>query len=291
MNTSFGAVRIARKIQLYLALFLGLGGWYATFGRSSPGGPASADAELRLNPHTQDTHVERRGLPAMNDDSAGVRLVFVGDIMLADGPGEAIARGVNPFAEFESIFRNADAVIGNLECVVAKCGEPVDKPFTFRADPRVAPLLARYFASVSLANNHTGDFGSEAFVEQLAFLRQRHIAYFGGGANCAEARRPVIIERRGLRIALLGYNDFQPRDFEAGPDWPGIAWCVDEQIVADIHAARSLYKADLVIPFMHWGEEHEPANERQQKLARMMIDEGADLVVGGHPHVTQGAEY
>jgi poly-gamma-glutamate capsule biosynthesis protein CapA/YwtB (metallophosphatase superfamily) len=66
---------------------------------------------------------------------------------------------------------------------------------------------------------------------------------------------------------------------------------VDEQIVADLKAARTLHRADIVIPFMHWGWEYEGANERQQKLARLMIDNGADVVVGSHPHVTQGAEY
>ncbi len=94
----------------------------------------------------------------------------------------------------------------------------------------------------------------------------------------------------GLRIALLGYNDFRPREFEAGPSWPGVAWAVDDQVLADLKAARSVHKADLVIPYLHWGWEGCPANQRQKRLARLMIENGADVVVG-HPHVTQGAEY
>jgi poly-gamma-glutamate synthesis protein (capsule biosynthesis protein) len=90
---------------------------------------------------------------------------------------------------------------------------------------------------------------------------------------------------------LLGYNDFQPREFEAGPTWPGVAWAVDEQVSADIKAARSEHRADVVIPVVHWGWEYEPANDRQKALARLMIESGADVVVGGHPHVTQEVEY
>jgi poly-gamma-glutamate synthesis protein (capsule biosynthesis protein) len=181
-------------------------------------------------------------------------------------------------------------VIGNLECVVATCGEPIDKPWTFRAHPRVLPVLSRHFDAVSLANNHTGDFGQSAFCEQLDRLEQEALLYFGGGRNCAEARLPLILELKGLRIALLAYNDFYPRSFEAGPNWPGVAWSVDEQILADLEAARSMHQADLVIPYMHWGDEHDPVNGAQRTLARLMVDHGADLVVGGHPHVTQEVE-
>lgn len=219
-------------------------------------------------------------------------LVFAGDIMLADRPGECIAKGADPFRHFADVLKAADVTVGNLECVVSTKGKPLEgKPWTFQPHPRVLPVLARHFGVVSLANNHTGDFGHEAFLEQLGLLDQHGVKRFGGGRNCAEARAPLIVTTKGIRIALLGYNDFHPREFEAGPSWPGVAWCVDEQVLADIAAARTLHKSDLVIPFMHWGDEEDPANDRQKKLARRMIDAGADMVVGGHPHVTQGAEY
>jgi poly-gamma-glutamate synthesis protein (capsule biosynthesis protein) len=230
--------------------------------------------------------------PAMaSGDPSVIDLVFVGDIMLADLPGKAMARGVDPFEEFAKLLADADAAIGNLECVVATGGQAVKKPWTFRADPKVLPVLAKHFKAVSLANNHSGDFGHDAFVEQLDLLDKIHLPYFGGGRDLAKARTPLLLEIKGLRIALLGYNEFKPRIFEAGPNWPGVAWSVDEQVVADIKFARSFHRADLVIPFMHWGQEYDPENDRQKYLARLMIDAGADLVVGGHPHVTQGVEY
>ena len=224
--------------------------------------------------------------------SDDVRLIYTGDIMLADGPGKAMARGVDPFAEFAPLLRAADAAVGNLECVVATGGEPEkDKRWTFRASPRVLPVLARHFGIVSLANNHTGDFGHAAFTQELGLLDRYGIEHIGGGRNCVQARTPYLLKVKGLRIAMLAYNDFEPRHFEAGPSWPGVAWSVDEQVVADIRAARTVHKADLVIPFMHWGEEHERANARQRQLGRLMIDAGADVIVGSHPHCTQAPEY
>lgn len=221
-----------------------------------------------------------------------IDLVFAGDIMLADGPGKTIEGGEDPFAEFGEVLQSADAAIGNLECVVATCGMPCRKPYTFRAKPEVLPLLKKHFDIVSLANNHSGDFGHDAFLENLDLLEKHKLPYFGGGRNCAHARMPHIIEIKGVRIALLGYNEYyHPRYFEAGPDWPGIAWSVDEQVLADIESARTRHKADLVIPFMHWGDEEVPENDRQKEFARAMIDGGADMVIGAHPHVTQGIEY
>ena len=170
-------------------------------------------------------------------------------------------------------------------------GAHTQKPYTFRAHPRTLTPLKRHFDAVSLANNHSGDFGPGAFGELLALLDRQGIAYFGGGADLAQAHRPLILERHGLRIALLGYDEFLPRSFEADYDRPGVAWSEDEQVQYDIAEARRRYGADLVVPFMHWGSENEPvASQRQRRLARLMIDTGADAVVGSHPHVVQDTE-
>jgi len=218
-------------------------------------------------------------------------LIFAGDIMLDDGPGQLVGRGGDPLALFADVLKEADYRIGNLECPIAASGVQQDnKIFSFRAKPRVMPVLQGRFDALSLANNHSGDYGHDAFRETMQHLDNAGIAWFGGGRNLAEAHRPLWIDRKGLKIAVLGYNEFKPRAFEAGADWPGVAWSEDDQVIADIRAAKAA-GADLVIPFMHWGWEKEEApGERQRQLARRMIDEGAALVVGGHPHVTQGAE-
>ncbi len=230
-------------------------------------------------------------VPAMGQQRP-VTLVFAGDIVLDDTAGAMIERGQDPFAGFATFFSSADIRLGNLECVVATTGSAGDKNFTFRAHPRTLPVLKRHFDALALANNHSGDYGREAFAEMLGLLTKAELGYFGGGRNLKEAHTPLIIERQGLRIALLGYNEFMPRSFEADSDGAGSAWSEDEQVVADIRAARAVHRADLVIPVMHWGWENETvANARQRHLARTMIDAGADVVIGGHPHVTQDIEH
>jgi len=221
-----------------------------------------------------------------------ISIAFVGDIMLDETPGKVIKQGRDPFAPFASLLRSADIRVGNLECVVATTGTPEPgKPYTFRAHPRTLTVLKRHFDLVSLANNHSGDFGPIAFGEMLDRLDKLEIGHVGGGRNLAEAHAPLVIERNGLRVAFLGYNEFLPRSFEADYDKPGIAWSEDEQVRLDIVNARTRYRADLVIPLMHWGWENELlANARQRDLAHLMIEAGADAVVGGHPHVTQDTE-
>lgn len=232
------------------------------------------------------------GLLSLAQADSTVSMAFVGDIMLTDTPGKVIKSGRDPLAPFAALLNSADIRVGNLECVIATKGTPEpDKPYTFRAHPRTLKVLKRHFDAVALANNHSGDFGPDAFAEMLDLLEQNKIAYFGGGRDLAQAHAPLIIERKGLRIALLAYNEFFPRSFEADTDKPGIAWSEDEYVRLDIINARSQYHADIVIPMMHWGWEHEPlASERQRQLARLMIDAGADAVIGGHPHVTQDVE-
>lgn len=172
-------------------------------------------------------------------DTGTVRLLFAGDVMLDEGPGRTVAAGGDPFAAFRAILRDADYAVGNLECPIAGGGEALArKIYAFRADPRVLSILASAFDAVSLANNHSGDYGKDAFLETLQNLRRVGIAAFGGGRDAREAHAPLWVERNGLRIALLGYNEFKPRSFEAGPTWPGIAWSEDGEVVGDIRAAR-----------------------------------------------------
>ena len=220
-----------------------------------------------------------------------VSMVFVGDVMLANLPGQRIAKGHDPFAPFAAVLNASDIRIANLECVISTVGKAQDKPFTFRAHPRTLPLLKQHFDLVSLANNHTGDFGPVAFTQMLDYLQATGLPYVGGGRDLQQAHQPAVFERQGVKIAILAYNEFFPRSFEADVDKPGSAWSDDEQVVFDIQQARTHYAADVVVTFMHWGIEDEPfATSRQQALARRMIDAGADAVVGGHPHVTQNTE-
>ena len=217
-----------------------------------------------------------------------VSLVFAGDTVLDDTAGKIIEQGGDPFSDFADYFAGADIRITNLECVVSTRGQANDKMYTFQAHPRVIPVLQKHFDAVTLANNHSGDFGPDAFAQMLSLLKEAGLAQVGGGMNLKQAHTPLVFTRNGWRIAVLSYNEFHPRSFEAGFDIPGVAWSEDQQVVEDIQTARRIHHADLVIPVMHWGWENErTANPRQRQLAKLMIDAGADAVIGGHPHVTQ----
>ena len=227
--------------------------------------------------------------PAPQDGA--VKIIFGGDVMLDGGPGHAIIHGQDPFAEFASLLHGADVAVCNLECVLAGGGRQVLKPYTFRGPKQAVPLLKQYFTAVSVANNHTGDFGPDAVVGQLTMLDEAHLPCFGGGRDSQEARRPLILDRKGLRIALLGRNGFPPKSFAAGEKRPGVAWINDDELIEDIRAARRRDRADMVIPFLHWGIEVTPdPTDWQRQLARRLIDAGASAVVGAHPHVTQTVE-
>lgn len=228
---------------------------------------------------------------AVYAQNSPITLAFVGDIMLDETPGQYIRQGKDPFQAFASILDSADISIGNLECAVGTKGKKEDKPFTFMANPTVLPVVKKHFSAVSLANNHSADYGPEAFVHTLALLDKAGLPYFGGGKNIKAAHQPSIFEVKGKRIAVLGYNEFFPRSFEALDDRAGIAWSEDDYVVYDIKQAKDQHKADYVIVFPHWGIEHEKiASSRQVALAHLMIDSGADAVIGGHPHVTQNTE-
>ncbi len=223
--------------------------------------------------------------------ASALKVTFVGDVMLDELPGEVVKQGRDPF-EFVAKSLGPEKVrVANLECSVATKGAPVSKAFTFRAHPRTLAPLAKYFDGVSLANNHSGDYGVLAFGEMLGLLNANQLPYFGGGTDLMRAHAPWVVNRDGVGVAFLGYNEFKPRSFEATATQSGIAWSDDEQVLFDIAEARKIPGVDIVIPFMHWGWEEDPApSERQRTLARLMIDAGADMVVGSHPHVTQGFE-
>ncbi len=225
-------------------------------------------------------------------DETSISIAFVGDVMLDEAPGQYIKQGKDPFKDFEKILAASDLRIANLECVVsAKKGKAEEKPYAFKANPRVLPVLKKHFNAVSLANNHSYDYGEKTFLETLSLLEKAGLPYLGGGKDIFQAHEPKIFNVKGKKIALLAYNEFHPRSFEALADRPGVAWSEDEYVVYGIKRAKKFYGADYVITYPHWGLEYrKTALPRQVNLARLMIDSGADAVVGGHPHVTQNIE-
>jgi poly-gamma-glutamate capsule biosynthesis protein CapA/YwtB (metallophosphatase superfamily) len=223
-----------------------------------------------------------------------VRLAAAGDVNLGEGVGEAMRRhGTRwPWLSVAPALRRADIAVVNLEACVSNRGRPVpNKEFHFRGTP-ASLRTARRFAGidvVSVANNHSLDYGRVAFADTLAYARSYGLRTIGGGRNLAAARKPAILTRGGLRIAFLGYSDVRPPGFDAGPGRSGTAPALPASIRSDVRAASG--RADVVVVYFHWGIElaRRPTT-RQKLLAAVSLAAGADVVLGAHPHVLQPRE-
>lgn len=224
-----------------------------------------------------------------------VRLLAVGDLMFSRSVAAKLKeQGDNyyPFDELGDTLASGDITFGNLETAimagrVIKSGEMV-----FRSDPEVAGALADAgFDIVSLANNHSMNFGVEGMEDTLRYLSDANVATVGGGINAETAREPKVIERNGLRLAFLAYVDgrFTPTSYEAKENLPGVAMARVEDVREDVARAKGI--ADLVIVSFHWGQEYQPKFDAiQKRLAHTAIEAGATLIIGHHPHVVQEVE-
>jgi poly-gamma-glutamate capsule biosynthesis protein CapA/YwtB (metallophosphatase superfamily) len=220
-------------------------------------------------------------------------LAAVGDVNLGDRTAVAIAgHGADyPWTAVAPVLRGADLAVANLECAVSGRGAPAaGKEYTFRGPPAALRALARAgLDAVTVANNHSLDFGRDAFLDTLRLARAARLGVAGGGADLTAARRPVLLAAGGLTIALLGYSDVRPLGFDAGTGLPGAAPAFPELIDPDVRAARR--RADLVVVYFHWGDELATApSARQSQLAGTAFAAGATAVLGAHPHVLQPVE-
>ncbi|MEX0817331.1 MAG: CapA family protein, partial [Gaiellales bacterium] len=230
------------------ALTSGLPAWLAPGGRlildgtATPGAPVAVLAgERRLGQTTAagDGHFRlrarapRAGLHALTLESgtalvdAGrlrVRplvLAAVGDVNLGDRVGLAIsAYGTRyPWLSVAPVLQRADLAVANLECAISTRGAPLGgKRYTFRGRPAALAAAGRFAGLdvVSLANNHSLDYGREAFIDTIRHATRAGISVTGGGSNLAAARTPAVRETGGLRVAFLAYSDVRPLGFDAG---------------------------------------------------------------------------
>jgi poly-gamma-glutamate synthesis protein (capsule biosynthesis protein) len=200
-----------------------------------------------------------------------------------------------PWGDTLSSLRAVDAVVLNLECVLADCGEPwPSKVFRFRADSKNVRVLAEAgVAAVSLANNHTLDFGRGALQDCIATLLAHGIQPAGAGASTDEAWRPATFLAGGVRVAVLAFTDNMP-EWEARADVPGICYVplnwTDSRfgrLLTAIEDARGTH--DLVVISAHWGGNwgYEPPPDHVE-AAHRFVERGADVVFGHSPHIYRG---
>jgi len=236
--------------------------------------------------------IDTNKLPVSRNISIG----FVGDILLASN----VERRINetsvkfPFERVQEILASKDFAIGNLESAIATGGSPAaNKRYTFRANPKVLDGVRWSGIDIlSVSNNHVFDYGKTAFRDTLQNIKSYNLKYIGAGEDDNEAYSPVILEKNGKKIAFLGASRVIPNvGWYAGKNKPGVAGVYNSaKLVEQIRKVKK--EADVVIVYLHWGVEKEIIPKPYQRnLAKELIDNGADIVAGTHPHVLQGFEF
>ncbi|HEX6311025.1 MAG TPA: CapA family protein, partial [Acidimicrobiia bacterium] len=308
--------QVVRRVSLALLLAVALAGGAVTAGavlRDDPG-PRRAEASPTASttsptttappatavppttavppPPTEPPRDPRRG------NGQPVTFAFGGDVHFEGGlRGKLAGDPAGIFAAVAPVLTLADVAVVNLESAITERGEPHDKPYTFRSPP--AGLLALGAAGVdvvSLANNHGLDYGQVGLLDTLeAKAATPAPVVIGVGGNAGEAYAPHRVDVRGQRVAV--FTATQVLDGDVVDSWPatdsrgGLASAKGsgvDRLVAGVSSAR--LDSDTVVVFLHWGIEKEACPSADQRLlAQLLVEAGADIVVGGHAHRQQGA--
>lgn len=281
------------SIQLFIVLF-------GVLGLSACATQARKTAEFQVEQSQQPTP-RRMAIPDIQPTvtydivpaKQCLSLVGVGDIMLGGTANPILKeKGYDyPFDGTRELLTSADITVGNLETALTHGGQPFDKKYTFRNPPeKVIPALQNAgFDLVSLANNHTVDYGKQGLIDTLNALEAGGIPFVGAGMHQQQARAAQIIEAQGQKIGFLGYSLTYPEKFWALKNRAGTAFGHASHIKADVAALKS--QVDHVVVQFHWGREGTTKlRPYQPSLGRAAIDAGATLVLGHHPHVLQAIE-
>jgi hypothetical protein len=242
-----------------------------------------------------------------------ITLMAVGDV----GPNRDDPPSIFEFVT--PVIGQADIAFCQLERIFSTRGMPevTIRSHHSRVDPKnVSALTAAGFHVVSFASNHSLDWGHTAFLDTVELLRSNGMLPLGVGKDIEEARKPVIVERNGIRVAFLGYCTVLPKGYDAALgipgctplrartfyeqiDWqagtpPRIVTFTEERdlqaMIDDIKKVRVI--ADVVVVSMHWGVHFAPEiiAMYQREAGHAAIDAGADLILGHHAHILKGVE-
>lgn len=232
-----------------------------------------------------------------------VTLLFAGDILFDPNysvmakvlqNGGDIGNGIAP--DLIGEMQSADIMMLNNEFAYSDRGAPTpEKQFTFRARPdSVAYLTDMGVDIVSLANNHAYDYGEQALLDSLQILQAEGIPYVGAGVNEQEASAPVYFIINDMKIAFISATQIERLD---NPDTkgatetsPGVFRCFNgEKLMQTVAQAKE--ESDFVVVYIHWGTENQEETDwLQNKQAPELVEAGADLIIGDHPHILQRIE-
>ena len=221
-------------------------------------------------------------------------MAFGGDVHFIERTLTLLDDPATAFGPVSAILGGADLAMVNLETAVTTRGTPEPKQFHFRAPPTAyAAVKAAGVDVVSLANNHTLDYGQVGLADTLDAAAAAGVPIVGAGTSASAAYAPAFFTIKGVRVAVLAFTQIT----ELASTWvatdtrPGLAMAISDAQIAQAAAAVASAKAqaDIVVVFMHWGQEYNECPIALQKTAaQAFATAGAALVVGTHVHVMQG---
>jgi poly-gamma-glutamate capsule biosynthesis protein CapA/YwtB (metallophosphatase superfamily) len=228
----------------------------------------------------------------------------VGDIVLGRGVEYHLNNQEKdytyPFQYVADILRSGDIIFGNLEVPMTESDHGLDPKgkYVIKSREKAAEGI-KYagFNVLNLANNHIMDYYEKGLFDTISTLEKYNIEYCGAGKNIDEARKPATLKVKDTKVAVLGYTDMAEYIYKGNPmisfaaeeDKSGVAPRKYELIKEDIEKIRE--NVDIIIISLHWGvEDSFEVTEEQKEFAHNLIDDGADIILGHHPHKFQGIE-
>ena len=225
-------------------------------------------------------------------------VVVGGDVMFARNMPGVLSSVESPFQNVENVTGSADLFLINFENAATSTASAVKGDVPLKCDPSYVPLAKGNNNTVAvLANNHLFDYGVDGMHDTLKYLDEAGIKHTGAGDNQTQASAPVTSEINGRNVTIINYmdsnnfkeysNEVMPQANDSSPGYSAYNSDLAKQQIQDAKANGS----DNVIVYFHFGNEYsQTPNEDQVKMAHEVIDDGADVVLGAHPHVTQGIE-
>lgn len=225
-------------------------------------------------------------------------IAVTGDVMFGRKMPAVLDSGESPFRYVENVTKKADILLVNFENPVTSSYNAVKGDVPLKADPRYTYLLAdaNDVVVASQANNHALDYGEAGMNESIKNLEEAGIYVIGAGMNRSEATKPLTIETGDRKVTILNYMDADNFAEYRGVMDPATAnssgYSAYDSELAEMQVREARENgSSIIIAYLHYGNEYSRSpNDNQVKISHELINDGADIVIGSHTHVTQGVE-
>ena len=224
-----------------------------------------------------------------------LRIAFTGDVLLDRGVRREIRyRGGDALfsPRTDSLFATCSRVVVNLECPVTELRRPLNKRFIFRGDTTMLPVLRRHGVThLNMANNHTIDQGRDGLMDTWRNILRSGMTAIGVGESAARAACPVLIATQPRNVYVLSSLLVMSENYVYMPSLPSVSEISVAALCDSVRTLKSAHPDAVVVVCLHWGVEHTVRPRAEQiRQAHLLIDAGADAVIGAHTHTLQPVE-